>query len=336
MIGILLFQGVAITFLAYYILLPFIEYYKDPKKLRRFPSVSVAAFTDAWMVIQQYCYSRTVAVHRAHLKHGPIVRIGTSHISVASQQAIKNIYGHGTPATKDNFYKAYVGTHLNVSDSQDRGVHSHKRKRFAVAFAQKTITDLEYAVAEKLEKLMPRLDEYAHESSSTTSTGKQSEDSINLKAWIACLALDINGVLLFSHEFGFLDQGNTVTIAERIGGSTYRADVKMAISESNHISTSLAWAPRGLSLNRFLTGWHSGEEKRVSFFSFITDYMVGTDRPFRMETRRRSAGRHHPLHTRTLEARSRPGCSGRQTLRRLLLDPALGPKDSTALKSRVR
>jgi benzoate 4-monooxygenase len=268
MIGILLFQGVAITFLAYYILLPIIEYYKDPKKLRRFPSVSVAAFTDAWMVIQQYCYSRTVAVHRAHLKHGPIIRIGTSHISMASQQAIKNIYGHGTPATKDNFYKAYVGTHLNVSDSQDRGVHSHKRKRFAVAFAQKTITDLEYAVAEKLNKLMPRLDEYAHESSSTTSTGKQSEDSINLKSWIACLALDINGVLLFSHEFGFLDQGNTVTIAERIGGSTYRADVKMAISESNHISTSLAWAPRVLSLNRFITGWHSGKEKKFLFLLY--------------------------------------------------------------------
>jgi hypothetical protein len=260
MIGTLLFEGLAVAFLAYYILFPIIEYYKDPKKLRRYPSVSVAAFTDAWMVLHQYCYSRTLAIHHAHKQHGRIVRIGTSHISMASQQAIKNIYGHGTQATKDNFYKAYVGTHLNVSDSQDRGVHSFKRKRFAVAFAQKTITDLEYAVAEKLKKLIARLDGYAHDFSTKTTTGQQSQNVINLKSWLACLALDINGVLLFSHDFGFLDQGNTITTAERIGGSTYQADVKMAISESNHISTSLAWAPSVLSLNKFITRWHSGEK----------------------------------------------------------------------------
>ena len=76
------------------------------------------------------------------MNHGKIVRIGPKHIFLATPQAVKDIYGYGTPATKDNFYGALASTHLNVSDAQEKSVHTVKRKRFATAFAQKSITDL--------------------------------------------------------------------------------------------------------------------------------------------------------------------------------------------------
>jgi benzoate 4-monooxygenase len=263
MIGLVLFQAAVIILIAYYILLPVVIYFNDPKKLRRFPSVSLSAFSNSWMVIHQYLCSRTIAIHLAHQKYGPVVRIGTDHISLSSQQAIKDIYGHGTPTRKDNFYKAYVGTHLNVSDSQDKAVHGAKRKRFAVAFAQKSITELEYVVTDHLEKLIKKLDQKCFETSTMTEKGSlrltnQQGEVIDLKLWLSFLTLDINSVLLYSTDFTFLDKESTVTTAETINGKLYEADVKRAIWESNHISTSLGWAPRALQLNKFLTKWHRG------------------------------------------------------------------------------
>lgn len=260
MIGLLLFEVAALAIFGFYVVVPLIEYLKDPKKLRRFPSVSVAGFTNGWMVLHQYLYKRTLAVHNAHKKLGTVVRIGSSHISFASQQAIKDIYGHGTPTTKDDFYHAYVGTHLNVSDSQDKAIHSHKRKRFAVAFAQKSITDLEYVVIEHLQKLIPRLDAKCSVPIRPDQVPvPEPEELTDLKLWITQLTLDINSVLLFSHDLLFLDQSNTIATAETISGKTYKADLKMAICESNRISTSLAWAPGTLTLNKLLTKWHGGE-----------------------------------------------------------------------------
>ena len=158
MYGLMLFQLTAIALLGMFIARPVYNYCKDAKKLRRFPSVSVAAFTNAWSLLHQLFHTRTLAVHQAHMKHGKIVRIGPQHISMATPQAVKDIYGHGSPATKDNFYGAFASTHLNVSDSQDKGVHTIKRKRFATAFAQKSITDLEFWVEEHLQRLVALLD----------------------------------------------------------------------------------------------------------------------------------------------------------------------------------
>lgn len=259
MYGILFFEAAAVAFVGYFIIFPVFEYFKDAKKLRGYPSVSVAALTNAWMVAHQYTYSRTLAVDKAHRKYGKVVRIGPSHVSIATAQAVKDIYGHGTPATKDDFYTAYVGTHLNVSDTREKAVHSHKRKRFAVAFAQKSIVDLDHIVAEHLRKLVSYFD-----AKSSLSAGQH--EFVNMKTWLAILALDINSVLLFSYDLLLFDKGNTTTTAETVGGKTYEADLKMAISESNHISTSLAWAPAMLSPNKFLTKWHSGKLLPFSFF----------------------------------------------------------------------
>lgn len=254
----MLFEVALLAIFGFYVVVPIYEYFKDPKKLRRFPSVSVAAFTDGWMALHQYYHNRTLAVYHAHKKYGPVVRIGSNHISMATPQAIKDIYGHGTPATKDNFYAAYVGTHVNVSDAQEKAVHNVKRRRFAVAFAQKTITDLEHVVLEKLQKLILHLDSKC---SLPLQSGRLPEpgELTDFKYWLGLLTYDINSVVLFSHDLGFLDSGNTIATAETVDGKIYPADVKMALRESNLIATTFAWAPRTLKLNKWLTKWHKGQ-----------------------------------------------------------------------------
>jgi benzoate 4-monooxygenase len=249
MIDFIIIPVAAVVVSGLYVINALYEYYRDSKKLRRFHAVSISALTNAWMVLHQYFHTRTLAVDEAHRKYGKIVRIGPSHVSMASLQAIKDIYGHGTAATKDNFYGAFVSTHLNISDSQDKTIHNLKRKRFAVAFAQKSITELEYVVNEHLRKLVARLD---------AKTSTVPRETTDFRLWTTLLTYDITSVLLYSHGLNFLDQGNTITTAETIGGKLYKVDVDLALRESLRISTSLGWAPRRMVLAKMLTKWHRG------------------------------------------------------------------------------
>ena len=66
-------------------------------------SVSVAGFTDLWPVLQQASHNRTYAIHQDHKRLGPVVRVGTHHLSFSSVQAVKDFYGHGSPVTKAPF-----------------------------------------------------------------------------------------------------------------------------------------------------------------------------------------------------------------------------------------
>ena len=85
------------AFLAVFIIRPLYNYGGDAKSLRRFPSVPIASLTNAWGFLHQLFHSRTLAIHDAHKKYGKIVRVGPTHVSMAAAQAVKDIYGHGTP-----------------------------------------------------------------------------------------------------------------------------------------------------------------------------------------------------------------------------------------------
>ncbi|KAL1871055.1 hypothetical protein VTK73DRAFT_2290 [Phialemonium thermophilum] len=245
MFALWLWQISFTTLLVRFLLWPLFVYWRDPKKLRRFPSVSCAGITDAWGVLHQYRHTRTRAVHEAHKRHGEVVRVGTEHVSFATLQAIRDIYGHGTPATKDNFYGAFVSTHLNISDAQDKHVHSVKRRRFAAALAQKSIIQLEQSVHGHLKRLVRVLDaQVGHE--------------VDMKGVMLHLMYDIASMLMYTQDTNFLEKGTTVTTAETPDGRLYEADMYQAMVDSSRLATSAGWAPRAMKLTKFLTQWHPG------------------------------------------------------------------------------
>ncbi|KAJ9133804.1 Cytochrome P450 [Pleurostoma richardsiae] len=242
----LLFGQVALGFiLLRFLAWPLYAYQRDRKRLRRFPSVSCAGITDAWGVLHQYLHTRTRAVHEAHRRHGAVVRVGTEHLSFASLQAIRDIYGHGTPTTKDNFYRAFVSTHLNISDAQDKAVHSVKRRRFAAALAQKSIVQLEDAVGSHLKRLVRVLDRKAGE-------------EVDMKRVLLHLMYDVISTMMYAQDPNFLESGSTVTTAEAPSGRLYKTDMYQSMIDSARVATSAGWAPRATRLVRFLTQWHPG------------------------------------------------------------------------------
>ena len=92
-----------------YYILPYLQLWR----LRDIPSPGFAAFSNLWLMLQARQGHRFITVDNAHKKHGKLVRIAPRHISIADDEAIQAVYGHG-----NGFLKAYVSSFLHYSPRQ--------------------------------------------------------------------------------------------------------------------------------------------------------------------------------------------------------------------------
>jgi benzoate 4-monooxygenase len=83
-----------------------LAYYLIPYLLKArwiaIPAPFPAALTNFWLFYQCRRGRRFLAVHRAHEKYGKVIRIQPNHVSIADDDAIQTIYGHG-----NGFLKSY-------------------------------------------------------------------------------------------------------------------------------------------------------------------------------------------------------------------------------------
>jgi benzoate 4-monooxygenase len=226
---------------------PIFDYFRDPKRLRRFSAPSIAGFTNLWMMKHQWFHNRAKATHEAHKRLGKIVRVGPNHVSFVSRQAVKDIYGHGSPATKDKFYMQFTGTHESSLDTTDRQVHGEKRKRLAAAFAQKNIVDMEHVVIEDTQKLLKRFDQTA-----------ATRETIDVSWFINLFLFDMTGDLVFSHHLGCVERGDDMMLAQKLDGTVYEVHPVSDVRKSLRIGSSLGWYTPLYHLNKRLTAWHEG------------------------------------------------------------------------------
>lgn len=63
--------------------------------LRKIPAPFPAQFSDLWLLYVVRRGRRYEVVDQLHKKLGPVVRIQPNHVSVADDEAIQVIYGHG-------------------------------------------------------------------------------------------------------------------------------------------------------------------------------------------------------------------------------------------------
>lgn len=83
---------------AYY-LVPYLQ----KSHLRDIPSAGFAAFTNVWLLLQARQGKKYLTIDEAHKKYGKLVRISPTQVSIADDEAILSVYGHG-----NGFLKAYV------------------------------------------------------------------------------------------------------------------------------------------------------------------------------------------------------------------------------------
>jgi benzoate 4-monooxygenase len=188
------------------LLLPILYYilpYFRATHLLSIPGPPLARFTNLWLLYHARRAQRSQAVDEAHATYGPIIRIAPNHISIASDAAIQEVYGHGNGFLKSSFYDAFVSIHRGMFNVRDRAQHTRKRKIVSNTFSAKSIGLFEPYVHSNLELFVKQWDGLA-EKAKTIGDGYARFDALN---WFNYLAFDVIGDLAFGAPFGMLERG---------------------------------------------------------------------------------------------------------------------------------
>ncbi|KAK4892094.1 hypothetical protein LTR27_009444 [Elasticomyces elasticus] len=137
---------------------------RDPLKAAKSAHWS-ARYSGLWLWWQHFQDAGTDAVHKAHLRHGPVVRLGPSEISVcAVEGGLDTIYSFRDPMPKTGWYQV-----ANSYGEQpmvaliDEASHRHRRKLLAQPYSKTSMrrnqrwTDAQPRLAHELHSALDKL-----------------------------------------------------------------------------------------------------------------------------------------------------------------------------------
>ncbi|KAG6007592.1 hypothetical protein E4U21_005790 [Claviceps maximensis] len=177
--------------------------------LRGIPAPCGAQFSNLWLLLVCRRGHRYKTVHECHAKLGKVIRIQPNHVSIADDEAISVVYGHGNKLLKSEFYDAFVSIRRGMFNTRDRAEHSRKRKLVSHAFSTKSIMQFEPFIHANLVIFVKKLDELIEKSPHSTRYGHK-EAHIDSLLWFNFLAFDVIGDLAFGAPFGMLAKGADV------------------------------------------------------------------------------------------------------------------------------
>jgi benzoate 4-monooxygenase len=161
------------------------------------PGPLLARASTLWAASAAGKLRKAQAIHAAHQKYGPIVRIAPNELSFADPQVLKSIYGHNHRNPKSGFYSGGKFTaYDNIFSMRDITQHAGRRSVMAPVFSSKYISNYVPLILQKLEQTFDVL-------ASLSSNGK----AVDVYHWAHCLALDIVFHFTLNHESGSLATG---------------------------------------------------------------------------------------------------------------------------------
>ncbi|KAJ9664237.1 hypothetical protein H2198_000455 [Neophaeococcomyces mojaviensis] len=243
MLGLPLALAVAVALGLYLIIIPVINYFRDTKGLRKYPTfANLAGISDL-----PYCYLsasglRSAGLHEAH-KHAPILRIGPNALSFGDISAIKDLYGHSTKCGKDLNYVITSGSHTHLIDSVDKPEHARKRKLMSAAFAIKNLERWEFKVADVTDLLLKALDSRCTAPLPTSHSIPEPADlNVDFNMWINLFTIEAINNIALSARLPLLEQGSDEVTAERMDGTMYKARYRKAQNQTSLAQATFVWA----------------------------------------------------------------------------------------------
>ncbi|KAF2400362.1 benzoate para-hydroxylase [Trichodelitschia bisporula] len=216
--------------------------------LRKIPAPFPAQFTSLWLFIQCRRGRRYAAVHAAHQKYGPLVRIQPHHISVADAAAVSAIYGHGNGFLKSDYYDAFVSIQRGLFNTRSRPEHSRKRKTVSHTFSAKSVGQFEEYMHHNLALFAQRWGELSDAAAASAKTTKEEWPTprayaeIDALNWFNYLAFDIIGDLAFGAPFGMLELGQDVAEVVKEGKTHYAPAIEV-LNRRGEVSGTLGILP---------------------------------------------------------------------------------------------
>ncbi|KAJ7216047.1 cytochrome P450 [Mycena pura] len=215
-------------------------YFVDPYGLRQYPGPFLARLTPAWLGWAAQQVHRAEAVHEAHKKYGPFVRISPSEVSVAVPEALPIVYGHGNGALKSSFYDSFISIGGRaIFSTLDRVQHARKRKTVAHIFSPKSVLDFEHYIRVHITTLLGQWERMYDDALKGLSgpegegwTGRDGRLWFDCRPWIGYLALDTIGDLAFGAPFGMLAAGHDAARVPATAAA--RKDAHFKKTETTH------------------------------------------------------------------------------------------------------
>ncbi|OCK75377.1 cytochrome P450 [Lepidopterella palustris CBS 459.81] len=254
MYGLIVAATTALFFVSYFIIMPVVNYFRDPKGLRRYPNFNaIAGISDLGFMYEAQKGFRSSKLNELHKKY-PVVRIGPNSLSYGSPHAIKDIYGHGSPCTKDIFYEALAGTHFHLADVVDKPEHARKRKVLSSAYALKNLEGWEHKVSDKTERFIKGCDSHCTAPPSKEYPRPDEKDlTFDYRAWTNFFTLDAIADIGLSERLGFLDQGHDLVRAESMDGKLHYVNYRECLHATARAQSGIVWAYDWYKFNEKLT-----------------------------------------------------------------------------------
>ncbi|GAP83892.1 putative benzoate 4-monooxygenase [Rosellinia necatrix] len=220
---------------AYYVY-PYLVTYRH---LRHLPAPFPAQFSNWWLLYACRRGRRYEIVDEAHRRLGPVVRIQPNHVSIADDDAIQLIYGHGNGLLKSEFYDAFVSIKRGLFNTRDRVEHTRKRKMVSHTFAPKSVSQFEPYIAENLATFVDRWDELAARSPRGDGTAH-----VDCLHWFNYVAFDTIGDLAFGAPFGMLRAGADIAeVRSSRGAAPVYAPAVEILNRRGEVSAALGCLP---------------------------------------------------------------------------------------------
>lgn len=184
--------------------------------------------------------ARSTYLSKLHQKY-PVIRTGPNSLSYGDLRAIKDIYGHNTPCTKDGSYVITAGSHYHLADVIDKHDHARKRKVLSSAYAIKNLEGWEYKVADKTDKLIKHLDKCCTAPLAPREQPKPEDVNVDYRKWSNFFTLDAIADIGLSEKLGFLDRGHDRVTGRRLDGTTYECNFRDSLYQNARKQSLLIW-----------------------------------------------------------------------------------------------
>lgn len=124
--------------------------------LNRFPDPFGARISNFWLSSRLSKHNAFQKVLDLHSKYGDFLRIGSNDLSIVHPEAVKAIYGFGSPCRKAIWYDL---THPMVSmqTTRSRVVHDERRRIWSTTFSDRALHSYEQGINVHQDKLLAHI-----------------------------------------------------------------------------------------------------------------------------------------------------------------------------------
>ncbi|KAL2441232.1 Cytochrome P450 monooxygenase [Exophiala dermatitidis] len=242
MLGVAAFVTSLAFAFCYFVLIPFVNYFRDPKGLRKYPKLTFwSGISDLPFIYEAHKGFRSNALLKAHQK-SPVIRIGPNALSFSSPKAIKDIYGHNTACTKDIFYQELAGSHYHLADVIDKAEHARKRKMLSSAYAIKNLEGWEYKVADMAGRLIRAFDARCTAPLPAGQDPKEEDLTIDYRKWTNLFTVAAIANIGLSEDLGFLDRGDDLITSEAADGTLKQVHFRECLHATAWVQSNLVWS----------------------------------------------------------------------------------------------